>query len=1526
MKRSFTPFFILGFLLILCTGTTVSAQQQRSFTSVTGKLVRVTPALADIDRNSMYGKPFVKTRDAEGKIGLSEEMMERAEEKLGEQARRASRGVKTGAIQNPNQLFPNTPGTTLGVNFNGQTSPGLSPTDNNIAVGPNHIIQTVNNANGTQFTIWNKSGVVVQPGTILSSVTGFPGFGDPVVLYDQLADRWMLAEFGPNSTPIHTLNMAISQTGNPLGAWYIYQYVDNSFFIDYPKFSVWHNAYYAYSNDFTNAGSYIGSSVYAFDRTNMLAGVPSVTMIRTRLTDPSNMFYYMGSVGLEGTTPSSQNGLFLVPSPPSTVNIFEFTPNFANPGASVVGPMIPLTVAAYSTPPAAVAQQGSGTTIQTLSYRMMFKLNYRNNGGTESIVAGHTVGNGALAAVRWYELRRVASNWTVYQQGTITGSDGNSRFMPGISMDGCGNIALMYDLSGTTSFPSIRYTGRNATDPLGQMTLAEQTIINGASAHTNARWGDYNTTVQDWPNNGSFWSTSQYGAQLTRIANFTLTGGCAPAPNVVLASANITSESCAPANGVIDPGETVTVSFCLQNTGAVATTNVVGTLNATGGVVTPSGPQNYGAIAPGATVCRNFTFTNASLCGQTVVATLAVADGATPYGPFSTNYQLGALVTTNIENFDAVVAPALPAGWTATNVSGSAPLWVTSNAGTPAPPVVSAPNAAFVDNPSAIADKQLTSALFTPGAGAKLTFQNNYDLESTFDGGVLEISINGGAYQDIVAAGGSFATGGYTGTISSSFGNPLGGRQAWTGTSGSFQLVTVNLPPAAAGQPCRLKFRMGSDNSFGNTGWRIDDISLVQSVCCSTGAVCTITCPANITTNSAAGVCGANVTFPAAVTTGPCGAVTYSPANGSFFPVGTTTVTATTAAGASCSFTVTVVDNVPPVVNCPANISRNTDPGVCGATVTFTNPVAVDNCDPGTPNNLSQSTNNNLIVGGTGIACNAGDNHFWRAYTLSQANPVRLKGVRFGVEVNGTSQDATVRVYSSAGAFPGATRTLLASQTVTVNTASGVFYTVNFATPPTVPGNSVIAVEVETLTGGFYPGANALGETAPSYISSASCGVATPVTMASLGFTANHFIIDLLTLNSTPIVTAQIAGLPSGSVFPVGVTTNTFRAVDAVGNVGTCSFTVTVTDNQAPTLTCPASIVRNTDAGVCYATVAVPNPVNTDNCAVVSLTYTITGATTATSPATGINYVGTRQFNLNGTTGQGVSTVTYTAKDAAGNTSICSFTVTVNDAVLPVISVQPATKFFCAGSAGVFSVTATSNNGPLAYQWQEWNGAAWANISGATTNSYSVPNVSFADNTRSFRVVLTGLCSQVISQFATLYVNPLPTVSLVTSVPPSLIPGQTLTITVNASPAGGTYAWFKNGQLTSHTGATWTGLTVDDIGTYKVTYTDPNGCSSTTTDVVISGQASDNLWVYPNPNNGQFQIRFFNTPNETATVQVFDSKGAKVYEKANLTSTPYTGMAVDLGPTISSGTYVVTVVNSAGKQVAAKKMVVRKKP
>ena len=708
----------------------------------------------------------------------------------------------------------------------------------------------------------------------------------------------------------------------------------------------------------------------------------------------------------------------------------------------------------------------------------------------------------------------------------------------------------------------------------------------------------------------------------------------------------------------------------------------------------------------------------------------------------------------------------------------------------------------------------------------------------------------------------------------------------------------------------------------------------------------TLTCPSNITTNTAPGQCGANVVYPPAIAGGsPAPVVTYSQASGTYFPKGTTTitVTATNVCGTTtCTFTITVVDNENPTITCPANVTVNNTPNLCSGIATFPAPTALDNCPfPGSvPLAITQNTSQTVVAGS--VACNAGgfhtNNSYWRAYDLAPLNltgPFTVNSVTFGIELAdangvGTTQPVTVRVHTSAGAFPGGVRTQVVSQTFNIPDQTLSLYTATFTSPPTVAANAILVLEVFTPDGRspvnnrFFIGSNALGQSAPCYISAADCGAPNPVTLASLGFPNMHAIINAAGLVSNPSSSiAQIAGLPSGSAFPVGVTTNTFRVTDAAGNTSTCSFTVTVLDNQVPVIACPSNITQNTDVGACVATVVTPNPTFSDNCAVTTLTWSITdplGGVT-NSPATGINYAGTRPFILNGTTGTGTSTVTYTAKDAAGNTSTCSFTVRVNDAWIPVIGGQPANQFVCVGSDGAFTVSASVPAGnPLTYQWQVWNGSAWVNITGATAATLPLPAVSFSMNTTSYRCILTGRCSVVTSGYATLYVNPLPTISLLASRPLALLPGQLLNIAAVVSPGGGSYQWYKNGvAMAGATGSSLSNLSVDDIGSYTCEYTDLNGCKNTSAVMVVTGDASDNIWVYPNPNTGQFQVRFFNAINEPVTVEIFDYKGSKIYSKAVGTVLPYTGINVDISNQ-PAGTYLVRIINSTGKFIGSKKV------
>jgi hypothetical protein len=301
-------------------------------------------------------------------------------------------------------------------------------------------------------------------------------------------------------------------------------------------------------------------------------------------------------------------------------------------------------------------------------------------------------------------------------------------------------------------------------------------------------------------------------------------------------SATLLSEGCAPANGVLEPGEVVTVNFALKNVGTAPTANLVATLLATNGVAAPGSPQSFGALTVGATVSRSFSFIASGSCGGTITPTLQLQDGPQNVGTVTFSFTLGPPIVTATQNFDGVVAPALPAGW---SVSPSG-VWVTRTTQSDTPP-----NAVFAANPASIFDQQLTSPVFpVSGPGAQLRFRHFYDLEHGYDGGVLEISINGGPFTDIISVGGTFITGDYNGSIPAGYGNPLAGRDAWTGSSGGFVSASVALPAATAGANVQFRWRMGSDNSGSATGWYVDTIALsVVTNCCGSAPPVTLSAP-----------------------------------------------------------------------------------------------------------------------------------------------------------------------------------------------------------------------------------------------------------------------------------------------------------------------------------------------------------------------------------------------------------------------------------------------------------------------------------------------------------------------------------------------------------------------------------------------------------------------------------------------------------------------------------------------------------
>ena len=305
--------------------------------------------------------------------------------------------------------------------------------------------------------------------------------------------------------------------------------------------------------------------------------------------------------------------------------------------------------------------------------------------------------------------------------------------------------------------------------------------------------------------------------EIARIVNFG-----APAPRVALAGATLVAEGCQAPNGAVDPTETVTINVSLANLGGVTATNVVATLQASGGVIPLSGSQSYGTLPSNSTQARPFRLTTVGSCGGTATATLQVTVNGQSQSPVTLPITLGAQSVAFAENFDSVSAPALPSGWTA-SLSGAGSAWATSTANRD-----TLPNSVFAGDPSSTSDNLLTSPAFVATAGALLSFRHAYSTESCCDGGSLQISINGGAFTDFVTAGGTFLTNGYS--------TPYG----WYGTSVGFPafITTVaTMPPSAAGQSVRLRWEFVADYSVSATGWYVDSIVV------SGGYACCVGCP-----------------------------------------------------------------------------------------------------------------------------------------------------------------------------------------------------------------------------------------------------------------------------------------------------------------------------------------------------------------------------------------------------------------------------------------------------------------------------------------------------------------------------------------------------------------------------------------------------------------------------------------------------------------------------------------------------------
>ena len=457
-------------------------------------------------------------------------------------------------------IYPNngSRGPLVGIEGVGNVN-GVYPPDTDGDVGPNHYFQMIN----LSFAIWDKQGTKLYGPVNNSTIwQGFVGpwtgtnDGDPIVLYDEQADRWLATQFAVNTNNgINYQLLAVSETADPLGAWYRYAYAMTAF-NDYPKFSVWNDGYYASWNMF---GSYTRVGVAAFERDKMLVGDATAKMV---YYDQSGNTFGMLPSDFDGTPPPAGTPCYFIhlrKFSDHKMEIYEFDVDWTNTANSSFSLSTTLTPSAYSTSVNGIPQPGTSQKLDDLSVFLMYRLQYRNFGTHESMLANHTISNSGRAAPRWYELRKTSGNWSIYQQGTFA-PDIEERWMGSIAMNGNGDIALGYSVSSSTTFPSIRYTGRRTDDPLGQMTIDEVQVKSGLSSQSGIdRWGDYSCMSVDPVDDSTFWFTTEYRKSSnwgTYITSFDL-GPLTPPTAYAGEDTTICVNELYPANGEVTSTQSV---------------------------------------------------------------------------------------------------------------------------------------------------------------------------------------------------------------------------------------------------------------------------------------------------------------------------------------------------------------------------------------------------------------------------------------------------------------------------------------------------------------------------------------------------------------------------------------------------------------------------------------------------------------------------------------------------------------------------------------------------------------------------------------------------------------------------------------------------------------------------------------------------------------------------------------------------------------------------------------------------------
>ncbi|MEM1204185.1 MAG: hypothetical protein AAGN66_13225 [Acidobacteriota bacterium] len=417
------------------------------------------------------------------------------------------------------------PSITEVHNFEGIDGGNLFPPDPSGDIGKNYYITAIN---ASTFSIYDKvTGNLVAGPTAMDSLGSgvcAAGRGDPIIVYDQFAERWIMSEFEFGNSG---LCVYVSMTDDPVsGGWCEYQFVPSRF-PDYFKIGIWTDAYTVSAN-YASAGQ--PPPVYALDRENMMSCGTARPL--QEIAGP-----FLSGLGFQAFTPADIDGSTLPPAGTPSLHMRHRDTELGNQGPSLptedilelweldvdwdtpanttftkLPDIITTEFDSNLCPPigvfSCIPQPGTSNRLDPLLEVIMYRLTYRNFGAYESILGVLQTDVGDFAdhsGERWFEVRRSGGGaWALHQEGTYS-PDADHRFMGAITQDGSGNVLLAYTVSSGTTSPSVRYTGREAGDPMGVMTLPEQTLVAGTGNFFGSRWGDYSQMGIDPEDDCTFW-------------------------------------------------------------------------------------------------------------------------------------------------------------------------------------------------------------------------------------------------------------------------------------------------------------------------------------------------------------------------------------------------------------------------------------------------------------------------------------------------------------------------------------------------------------------------------------------------------------------------------------------------------------------------------------------------------------------------------------------------------------------------------------------------------------------------------------------------------------------------------------------------------------------------------------------------------------------------------------------------------------------------------------------------------------